>query len=147
MRTIDGNGKDVILTGETFDLNNSIFTSDNVTAYDLALKYRKQVTAKVNDQYVGWGSVPDFIRYKSRQEYTKEISEITFWHDREDGEFCRFHIMMLVAFGGRETREFGTGRLSEDDNHKHYTQIRGRNLPKSKIQDIKFKCLYNENKK
>jgi len=136
---------EVVNTGQSFDINESVFTTKTITPYELAHKYNKSVTALVNGSYVGWGFAPDFIRFKSKAEnYDNQISEIVFWHNSAFGKFCRHHAMMLVAFGGDSVIKFDSGRMSPEDNALYFTQIRGRNLPKSKIQTITFKTIYDK---
>lgn len=141
--TIDGDGDKVVLRGATLDCSSGVFTSDSVTAYELAKEYSKTVTALVDGRFVGWGFVMDFIRYKSRQEEAVDISDITYWHESPSGEYCRYHCMLLVAFGGREAKDFTTGRLSEEENELYFSQVRGRNLPKSKKKSVTFRTLYD----
>ena len=61
MRTIDGDGREVVQIGESFAVSGNVLTNDTITAYELAHKYNKSITALVNGQYVGWGYTPSFI--------------------------------------------------------------------------------------
>ena len=145
MRTFVNPEGDVAKESMTLDQNNRVMTNKTVTAYELSHKYKKCVTALVNGSYIGWGFSPDFIRFKAHAEhFDNDISEITYWHNRPEGKNCRYHAMMLIAFGGEPVNKFGTGRISEEDNVKLFTQIQGRNLPKSKIQTITFKTRFDE---
>lgn len=135
---------EVAQEGSCLDLNSSILTTDTITAYELAYKYKKCVTALVNGKYVGWGYSPNFIRFKYLREEEDNISEITFWHEYPSGEFCRYHCFILIACGGYDPKQFYSDRLSELDNKKYFTSVRGESLFKSKIQKIKFRHIYDK---
>ena len=141
MRTIDGDGRKVVQIGESFDVSGNVLTTDTITAYELSHKYNKSITALVNGQYVGWGYIPFFINYKYNLEYYNpdSISDITYWHDRKSGEFCRYHAMVLIACGGHDSKQYYSDRLSDEENEKYLTNVRGRVLEKSKTQIINFK--------
>lgn len=140
--TLNGHGE-VTKTGESLDVNGNVLKLGNLTALELAEGHNKSVTAKVNGEYVGWGYTPSFIRFKARREKEDTIEDITFWHPGKHGEFCRYHCMMLIAFGGYTPLNFPWPRLSEEETEKYYTQDQGRNLPKSKVQPVKFKSYYS----
>lgn len=145
MSHISAYSGEVVQTGRTIDVNGDVLTTKEITDVDLAKKYRKTVTAKVNGQYVGWGYAPNFIFFKAKaEEFDNVIEEITFWHDYPHGEFCRYHAIILIACGQYEPKDFANGNLSVEDNYKHYTTVRGRELPKSKKQEIKFRSLKDE---
>ena len=139
--TLNGHGE-VTKTGESVDVNGNVLTSPSLTPLELAERYSKSVTAKVNGEYVGWGYTPSFIRFKARREKEDTIEDITFWHPGKHGEFCRYHIMVLIACGGYTPLNFPSTKLSEEETVKYYTQDQGRNLPKSKTQHVQFKSYY-----
>ena len=139
MRTIDGDGREVVQIGQVFDVSSNVLTTKTVTAHELAHKYNKSLTALVNGQYVGWGHTPSFINFKYFKEDDNNISEITYWHDKKSGEFCRYHAMVLIACGGHDSRQYYSDRLSNEQNEKHLTTVRGDVLRKSKTQTVNFK--------
>jgi hypothetical protein len=143
MKTIDGDGREVVNTGLSFDVNSTVLTFEDSTAEGLARTYNKVVTAKVNGKYVGWGDSPSFIHFKKRKEADTLIEEITYWNERSTGEFCRYHCMLLIACGGIDKEEFYTNRLTEHQNLTYFTRYRGSWLPKSKPQEIHFRFLYD----
>ena len=138
--TLDGNGE-VMLKGNNYHFNGDVLTYPRCTAYDLAKQYRKTVTAKVNGKYVGWAYVTSFIHFKHKQEHIDIIEEITYWHELECGEFCRFHCMLLVSCG-EDSKQYYSPRLSELDNEIYITQYSGNKLPKTKTQKVTFKRLH-----
>tara|TARA_R110000744_G_scaffold69512_1_gene141053 strand:+ start:213 stop:671 length:459 start_codon:yes stop_codon:yes gene_type:complete len=144
MRTIDGNGREVVQLGESLDVSGNVLTTKTVTAYELAHKYNKSITALVNGQYVGWGYTPSFIHFKHNREDDDTISDITYWHNRKSGEFCRYHAIVLIACGGYDSKQFYSERSSDKDNEKYLTHVRGSVLSKSKTQKINFKTRYDE---
>ena len=143
MRTIDGNGREVVQIGESLDVSGNVLTTDTISAYELAHKYNKSITALVNGQYVGWGYTPSFINFKHSNEDDSSISEITYWHNRKSGEFCRYHVMVLIACGGQDSKQYYSDRLSDEENEKHLTTVRGDVLEKSKTQTINFNTRYD----
>jgi hypothetical protein len=130
--------------GQGIETNSPVFTTDVITAPELAIKYKKIVTALVDGKYVGWSYPPDFIRFKNNRESQAKISEITYWGDFKREEFCRFHCMLLVAFGGYSVESVSSPRLNRDENSTYFTQVRGRNLPKSKRQEVIFRHLFDQ---
>ena len=143
MMIIDGNGREVVFTGLSFDRNSTALTFEDSTAEGLAWTYNKLVTAKVDGKYVGWGDSPSFIHFKKRKEGDVLIEEITYWNRRSSGEFCRYHCMLLIACGGVDKGDFYSERLSKEDNLIYFTRYRGSWLPKSKPQEIHFRFLYD----
>ena len=139
--TLNGEGE-VTKRGESLDVSGNVLTTPGLTALELAREYNKSVTAKVNGEYVGWGYVPSFIRFKARREKVDTIEGITFWHPGKHGEYCRFHKMLLIACGGYTPLNLPSPRLTEEETEKYYTQDQGRNLPKSKAQLVKFKSYH-----
>ena len=130
---------EVVLSGESLDVRGNVLTTDTISAYELAHKYNKSITALVNGQYVGWGYTPSFIHFKHNREHIDKISEITYWHDFPHGEFCRYHAIVLIACGGYDSKQFYSDRSSDQDNERYLTHVRGSVLSKSKTQRINFK--------
>ncbi len=133
----------VTTQGQGIETNSPVFTNDVITAPELAIKYKKTVTALVDGKYVGWSYPPDFIRFKHNRESQCDISEITYWSEFKRQEFCRFHCMLLVAFGGYSVESIASPRLNRQENNTYFTQVRGRNLPKSKKQEVIFRHLFD----
>ena len=142
MKTIDGNGREVVFTGVSFDRSSTALTFKDSTAEDLARTYNKMVTAKVDGKHIGWGDTPSFIHFKKNREDKMVIEEITFWHRHSSAKYCRYHCMLLIACGGIDKEEFYTDRLTEEQNLTYFTRYRGTWLPKSKTQEVQFKFLY-----
>jgi len=130
--------------GQKIDTPDSIFTNDEITPAQLFYKYRKCVTALVDGKYVGWGYSPAFVNFKFNKEKEVNISEITYWADFKRQEFCRYHCLLLVAFGGYTVESLASGRLSKEDNERYFTYVRGDKMNKSKEQEIKFRHLFDE---
>ena len=135
---------EVVQTGESLDVGGNVLTTDTISAYELAHKYNKSITALVNGQYVGWGYTPSFIHFKHNRENIDDISEITYWGDRESERNCRYHAIVLIACGGYDSKQFYSDRSSEQDNEYYLTHVRGSVLSKSKTQKINFKTRYDE---
>jgi len=142
MKTIDGNGREVVFTGVSFDRSSTALTFKDSTAEDLARTYNKMVTAKVDGKHIGWGDTPSFIHFKKNREDKMVIEEITFWHRHSSAKYCRYNCMLLIACGGIDKEEFYTDRLTEEQNLTYFTRYRGTWLPKSKTQEVQFKFLY-----
>ena len=135
---------EVVQSGQSIDVFGNVLTTDTISAYELAHKYSKEITALVNGKYVGWGYTPSFINFKHNREHLDDISEITYWHDYPDGEFCRYHAIVLIACGGYDSKMFYCERSSDKVNEYYWTHIRGSVLCKSKIQKINFKTRHDK---
>ena len=131
---------EVVLTGETFDVFGNVLTTDTITAYELAHRYSKSITALVNGSYVGWGYTPSFIHFKNNREEIDNISEITYWGDFESERYCRYHAIVLIACGQIDSKEFYSPRIGDNKENEYYwTHVRGTLLSKSKKQEVNFK--------
>ena len=136
---------EVVQSGQSIDVFGNVLTTDTISAYELAHKYSKEITALVNGKYVGWGYTPSFINFKHKREHLDDISEITYWHDYPDGEFCRYHAIVLIACGQIDSKKFYSERIgSEEENEYYWTHIRGSVLSKSKTQKINFKTRHDK---
>tara|TARA_R110002050_G_scaffold186328_2_gene320553 strand:- start:1335 stop:1802 length:468 start_codon:yes stop_codon:yes gene_type:complete len=135
---------EVVNTGESFDVSGNVLTTDTISAYNLAHKYNKSITALVNGQYVGWGYTPSFIHFKHNREKIDNISEITYWGDQESERNCRYHAIVLIACGQIDSKEFYSERIGDEKVNEYYwTHVRGSLLSKSKKQEITFKTRYD----
>jgi len=135
---------EVVQSGESFDVNGNVLTTDSITARELAYKYNKDVTALVDGKYVGWGYAPSFIFFKASKEAECSISEITYWGDLPTNVICRYHALILIACGGYDSTQFYMDRTDDAKNERYWTHIRGELLPKSKTQYIKFKTRFDK---
>ena len=135
---------EVVQSGQSIDVFGNVLTTDTISAYELAHKYSKEITALVNGKYVGWGYTPSFINFKHNREHLDDISEITYWHDYPDGEFCRYHAIVLIACGGYDSKQFYCERSSDQENEYYWTHVRGSVLSKSKTQKINFKTRHDK---
>lgn len=131
---------EVVSRGETFDTFGRVYTDETVDAFTLAHKMQKQITAKVNDRYVGWTCVISFTRFKARRENIDKISEITFWAFRSDQEFCRYHIMLLLACGYDEA-ELYPSNYTKEENDKYYRHLWQEEIVQSNKQEVEFKLI------
>ena len=52
--------------------------------------------------------------------------------------------MVLIACGGQDSKQYYSDRLSNEENEKHFTTVRGDVLVKSKTQKINFKTRYDD---
>lgn len=129
---------EVVSTGETFSTPSLVFTSDDVTAYELASKYHKSITAKVDGKYIGWGSPMAFCNYKFHKENEKKFSEVTYWHERITGEYCKWHMMLLYSL--HQPTPFTV--TAEDARYFYY--YRGIEIVRSNPMEVKFKSLYDK---
>jgi len=129
---------EVVSTGKTFSTPSLVFTSDDVTAYELASKYHKSITAKVDGKYIGWGSPMAFCNYKFHKENEKKFSEVTYWHRHVTGEYCKWHVMLLYSL--QQPIPFD---MTPED-YQYYTFYRGVEIGRSKPMEVKFKSLYDK---
>ena len=131
---------EVVQSGESFDVSGNVLTTDTISAYELAHKYNKSITALVNGQYVGWGYTPSFVHFKHNREHIDDISDITYWGDQESERNCRYHAIVLIACGQIDSKEFYSERIGDEKVNEYYwTHVRGSVLSKSKTQKINFK--------
>tara|TARA_R100001377_G_scaffold78401_1_gene56092 strand:- start:7380 stop:7844 length:465 start_codon:yes stop_codon:yes gene_type:complete len=135
---------EVVNSGQSLDVFGNVLTTDTISAYDLAHKYNKSITALVNGQYVGWGYTPSFIYFKHNREKFDDISEITYWGDYNSEKHCRYHAIVLIACGGYDPKQFYCERSSDQDNEYYWTHVRGSVLSKSKTQKINFKSRHDD---
>lgn len=136
---------EVVHKAEHLDLSSPVMLADGLTPYELAKRYEKSVTAKVDGRYVGWTGVPSFCRYKAAREYAQDISEITYWHHGEHGAFCRMHVILLKACGHDVSMHYSDQRTTDAED-RYYSRMYGQSVPQSDYAPVSFKWLYGEGK-
>lgn len=142
---------EVVNSGSQLEVNGNVLKAPDLNDYALAHKYDKRITAKVNGEYVGWGYTPSFIFFKARREKIDTIEEITYWGSCPREEYCRYHVIVLIACGGWDSKQFYTdaltnykGIIGNNVNESYLTHIRGAHLTKSTPQKISFRSFYDK---
>ena len=128
---------EVVLTGQMIHTNSPVFTFDGVKPEELAEKYHKTITAKVEDKYVGWSSPMAFCRYKLYKEHEINISEVIYWGESPKQEFCKYHLMLLFALQQPVPFDW------TEKDYRYYAFYRGNEIARSEPMEVKFKSLYD----
>jgi hypothetical protein len=138
----------VVNTGQSMELGSPVLKYDGWDAEKLGVQCRKQVTAKVDGEYIGWSGINGFLNYKFRREHDQEISEITFWADRPHQEFCRYHVCLLIACGYDKKQFYIYEGNCKDWTEEQFDTLYKRNwghpLPQGKKAKVKFQTRFDK---
>ena len=121
-------GNPVTVKGEGIDVNACVLKTTGLTDYDLAKDYDKVVTARVDGEWVGWGSTYGFIHYYCNSgKHNKTIEDVTYWGN----EGCRNHLSLQYCLQNKEVDELINDDLLTKEEYKHWIGYRyGKKLPR-----------------
>ncbi len=136
-------GNEVTIKGEGLDVNGCVLKSQGLTDIDLAKDYDKVVTARVDGEWVGWGSTYGFIHYYANSgKHNKNITDVTYWGNVG----CRNHWSLQYCLQGKEVDELVNDDLLSKEEYKQWIGYRyGKKLPRvGKPLFITCKSLYDK---
>ena len=141
LRDYFGNPKTI--KGEGLDIGGCVLKSKGLTDVDLAYKFDKQITARVDGEWVGWGSTIGFIHYYcNKGKHKKSIEDVTYWGNVG----CRNHWSLQYCLQGATIDELVDDDLLSKEEYKHWIGYRyGKKLPRvGRLLEIKCKSLYDK---
>lgn len=130
------------IEGEGLDVGGSVLTSKGLTDKDLVKNYDKIITARVDGEWVGWGSVYGFIHYYcNKGKHKKEIEDVTYWGNVG----CRNHLSLQYCLQGATIDELVDDDLLTKEDYKIWIGHRyGKKLPRvGRPLHIECKSLYD----
>ena len=137
-------GDDIaVVLGEGLEVNGCVLTAPNLTDKDLVKHYDKVITARVDGEWVGWGSVYGFIHYYcNKGKHKKDIEDVTYW----GAEGCRNHLTLQYCLQGATIEELVDDDLLTKEDYEIWIGHRyGKKLPRvGRPLHIKKDSLYDE---
>lgn len=131
------------IEGESLDIGGSVLKAPGLTELSLVKDYDKVVTARIDGEWVGWGSTRGFIYfYCNKGKHKKNIQDVTYWGNVG----CRNHWSLQYCLQGATIDELVDDDLLSKEEYKHWIGYRyGKKLPRvGRPLEIKCKSLYDE---
>tara|TARA_R110002012_G_scaffold40360_2_gene111198 strand:- start:15591 stop:16058 length:468 start_codon:yes stop_codon:yes gene_type:complete len=131
------------IKGESLDIGGCVLRAPGLTELSLVKDYDKVVTARVDGEWVGWGSTMNFIYYYcNKGKHNNNIKDVTYWGNVG----CRNHWSLQYCLQGATIDELVNDDLLTKQEYKHWIGYRyGKKLPRvGRPLQIECKSLYDE---
>ena len=136
------------IKGEGLDIGGCVLKAPGLTDVDLAYTYDKVITARVDGEWVGWGSTRGFIYYYcNKGKHKKNIEDVTYWGNVG----CKYHLQLQYCLQGKDAEELLTSERDNEifptkkDKNRYLGNSYGKKLPRvGRPLEIKCKSLYDE---